>query len=347
MAMKINKHIEIVRSNSPGLSSLSMKSCVDIYSVLAKQYSTVGVTTVGNLADLELLVRKQPDLVFPGMKFMPDGPDRIWLSAYLDAQGTTYTGSAYAAHFLENNKALAKQRIIDAGIVTAPFCVINQADSPAIDKIDLDFPLFVKPLSSGGGSGIDSASVVYNHSQLRSKIHAIARDLRADALIEQYLPGREFSVAILKNETSPGFSVMALELIAPKINGARLLSKEVKSGDSEQVIRVNDQAIEHQINELALDAFYALGARDYGRIDIRLDEFGKPHFLEANLMPSLTSGYGSFPKACEMSLGLTYESMILRIVRLALNRTADNAKIALPIPAISALESLLPALEAL
>src|SRR5579862_3819097 len=219
--MKINKHIEIVRSNSPGLSSWGQKACAAVYDVLAEQYSRVGVTTVGNLADLELLIRKQPDLIFPAMKFMPGGPDRVWLSAHLDAHGITYTGSTYAAHFLENNKALAKQCIIDAGIATAPFCVINQADPSAIDKIGLDFPLFVKPLNSGGGSGIDSASVVYNHKQLRSKIQAIATDLRADALIEQYLPGREFSVAILKKEASLGFSVMALELIAPKINGAR------------------------------------------------------------------------------------------------------------------------------
>jgi len=67
-----------------------------------------------------------------------------------------------------------------------------------------------------------------------------------------------------------------------------------------------------------------LGARDYGRIDIRLDATGTPHFLEANLIPSLISGYGSFPKACVMNIGLEYEPMIMRIANLGLSRNIDD-----------------------
>lgn len=99
-----------------------------------------------------------------------------------------------------------------------------------------------------------------------------------------------------------------------------MLSQAVKSADREQAVAVLDKAIYSKVTALALAVFTALGARDYGRIDIRMDEHGTPHFLEANLIPSLISNYGSFPKACVINLGLDYESMILRIVRLGFGR---------------------------
>ena len=148
---------------------------------------------------------------------------------------------------------------------------------------------------------------------------------QADALVEEYLPGREFSVAILKDEDTTAFQVMPIELIAPADSyGARLLSGQVKMSNSEQVLQVIDEAIKSKVTKLALDAFYTLGARDYGRIDIRLDAEGVPHFLEANLIPSLISGYGSFPKACKLNIGLEYGPMILRIAQLGLSRIRSD-----------------------
>ena len=143
-------------------------------------------------------------------------------------------------------------------------------------------------------------------------------------LIEEYLPGREFSVAVLKDDFSAGHLAMPIELIAPPDkNGSRILSGSVKSSNAEQALEVTDPVIKSKVTALALDAFYALGARDYGRIDIRLDKTGAPHFLEANLIPSLISGYGSFPKACILNIGLGYEAMIMRIARLGLARNTN------------------------
>jgi D-alanine-D-alanine ligase len=69
-----------------------------------------------------------------------------------------------------------------------------------------------------------------------------------------------------------------------------------------------------------LDSFVALGARDYGRIDIRMDSHGVPHFLEANLISSLLRDYGNFPKACLLNSNIDYENMIYRIIDLSLSR---------------------------
>lgn len=332
--IKVNKHIEIVCSTGIGLGSMNHESRTAAQGVLAKHYTKVGITIVNNLTDLKALVAKQPDLVFLGMKFVSADPalgmhdlNKIWVTQYLDEHGIPYTGSSQVAHELELNKALAKQRVLDVGLNTSRFFVALQSGEPLRHEQPLDFPLFVKPTNRGGGQGIDSQSVAHNFDELQSKINSIAIKFRTDSLVEEYLPGREFSVAIMKQEYLDVSLAMPIELIAEKdIRGARFLSRKVKSSNAEQALKVTDQVVRHAVCALALDVFYALGARDYGRIDIRLDKNGIPQFLEANLLPSLISGYGSFPKACLLNKGIDYESMILRITKLALSRSATNKK---------------------
>jgi D-alanine-D-alanine ligase len=328
--LKINKHIEIVSSTRKGLGSMGKESREGAYKVLAQHYSRVGITVINNETDLARLVATKPDLVFLGMKYIPRDlrlglhlPGRIWIGQYLDEHRIAYTGSGSLAHRLELDKHLAKQRALGAGLKTPKFYVVNRHRLQSVNKVQLGFPLFVKPAGGGGGRGIDKNSVVRNYYELDAKVRSIAEVFGSDSLIEQYLPGQEFSVAILKNETDPSFSLMSVELIAPLILGTRILGGEVKSSNAEQAIKVTDESMKLKIETLAINVFHALGARDYGRIDIRLDKFGVPNFLEANLIPSLVRGYGSFPKACVMNLGLDYESMILSIVRLGLRRSQD------------------------
>lgn len=330
--IKIDKRIEIVSSTKPGLSSMSQKSRDGVQAVLAEYYSHVRVTIVNDLKDLEALIVRQPDLVFLGMKFLPvhpelgwNDPDKIWLADYLEQHDIIYTGSSQAAHELELNKPLAKQRALDAGLQTSPFYVALQNQSQVPQAQSLIFPLFIKPTNRGGGLGVDGYSVAHNYNEVQSKVLSITVNLQSDSLVEEYLPGREFSVAILSNEHKTGFSVMPIELIAPPdTNGDRFLSAEVKSSDSESFLAVEDSDLRTKVCALALNIFRALEARDYGRIDIRLDKFGTPQFLEANLLPSLINGYGNFPKACLLNIGMDYESMILTIVQLALKRVQEQ-----------------------
>lgn len=325
---KIQKHIEIVRSSKPWLSSLSMESCGPLLELLSKNYQTVSVSNINSLEDLQELVAKKPDLVFLGMKFIPqevsdtpyDAP-KIWISNYLDQHDIPHTGSEHTAHELELNKQLAKQRVQAAGLSTSPFRVVNRTDNSSFTEINLTYPVFIKPTNRGGGLGIDSDSVAHNFSEAQAKIKSIAARHNSDSLIEEYLPGREFSVAVLKDETTQEYVAMPIELIAqPDTHGVRVLSEQVKSANAETAIVIHDPVIKKIVTTLALDVFQALGARDYGRIDIRMDEMDSPHFLEANLIPSLIAGYGSFPKACALNAGINYEQMILTIVRLGMAR---------------------------
>jgi len=320
---KIDMNIQIVRSSKVKLSSMSQVSALAILDVLQKNYTNAGITIVDNPDDLQVLVDQKPDLIFLGMQYVmdDDNDSKVWISNFLEAHDIAYTGSKQCAHVLGLKKHKAKKAMVKAGVQTSPYLVVKCNDGPVQSLDGMVFPMFVKPTSEGGGAGIDNNSVVNNIEELRSKIKSLAHNNWADSLVEQYLTGREFSVAVIKDKKTNELIAMPIELVTlPDENGISILSRSVKSSNEESVLEVTNTEIHSKISSLAIEAFHALGARDYGRIDIRMDNNGVPHFLEANLTPSLIKGYGSFPKACLLNQEIEYEPMILRIVNLAIAR---------------------------
>lgn len=324
--VKIQKHIEIARTTVPGLSSMSQKSCDALLILLKKHYETVNISYVNSLKDLEILVSKQPDLVFMGLKYLLDeNNSKIWVSGYLARHNITHTGSPQQAIELEQDKSLAKIRMQAQGVTTSAFMLIKNVKDLKTD-LPFGYPMFVKPSGLGAGQGIDENSIVHNRAQLVYKLQSIFDNFKSNALVENYLPGREFSVAVLRDEQSRKYIGMPLELLpGADSNGDHMLSYRLKSGALETpVTSVTEVPLRNRLISLALQAFNALEARDYGRIDIRLDANGDPHFLEANLIPCIIEGSGNFPKACVINQNMGYEEMILRIVQLGLTRLSTN-----------------------
>lgn len=327
---KINKHIEIVRSDIKALSSMGEKSCLMIFELLKKHYVSVGISTVNDVSSLEDLVAKRPDLVFLGVKYVPvkdtyeNGQNnRIWVSGYLESNGINYTGSTNPAIALDFDKAAAKLVVSAAGINTPLFFTTRVGQFSSESDLPLKFPLFIKPPNTGGGKGIGADSVVRDYAGFCAKVESIDNNYNSQSLVETYLTGREFSVAILGGKTPEELIVMPVELLTPKNkNGDRILSKKVKREDAEKIIPIIDPVIYESIEAVAIRIFNALGARDYGRIDLRFDNFGVPHFLEANLIPGLAfhdfTSY--FTSACMINRKMDYQSMILHIVNLGLTR---------------------------
>lgn len=328
--MKINKHIEIVRSSVPALSSMGSKSANMIVMLLREHYAQVGISIVNDIADLETLISKQPDLVFLGLKRVKRAGSLgqiagapIWLSARLERAGLNYTGSKAPAIASDFNKPMAKQIVAAAGLKTAAYFTARDGQYSSANRLPLSFPLFIKPQNEGGGKGIGADSVVRSFAAYAQKVTALTRDYKSDALVEVYLPGREFSVALLETKALDELLIMPIELITEENNdGDSILGHNIKDADNEQVIAVPGGIIRDKIIELAAQVFRALGARDYGRIDMRLDQYGTLHFLEANLVPGLAhhSFTSYFTAACQMNEGMDYESMILHIVNQALSR---------------------------
>ena len=325
--MKKKSYIEIIRSSETTLSSMSQISSDAIESVLNRHYEKVGVSIVNSLEDMELVILKNPDLVFMGMKFVPTNNelgrkdlDKNWLATHFDYNGINYTGSGQSAITYELNKQDAKRRVMKKGIASSPYFVAIQGIEIMESDIKLEYPLFVKPTDRGGGLGVDDNSVVHNIIELRKKVKNISDEHDSDSLIEEFLSGREFSVAIIKNRYDGSYSQMPLELIAESnSSGVKVLGGSVKSENKEKVLKVEDPILNDKLSEFAQKAFFALGARDYGRIDIRLDKNDEPMFLEANLLPSLIDNYGNFPKACRLYKNMDHEDMILTLVNLGLS----------------------------
>jgi len=337
---KICFSIEIVISTTKSLSSMSLASRREIQRILSRKYSDVRITDVNTRADLDQVIARRPDLVFLGMKFIPNdtdgGASKIWLNEELSKARIVFTGSEQLASKMEHFKHLAKEAVLKHGLKTADSQLISHGENLIQEDILISYPIFVKPESGGGGSGINESSLVHTFDELRKQIAWLSSASKTDILLESYLPGREFSVGLLRKRGINGFHLMALEIVAPKnLTGARFLSSKIKQADTEQTMEVTDRLLKMKINDLALKVFNTLGARDYGRIDIRLDANNVPHFLEANLLPSLLNNYGNLPKATMLNIGMSHERLILEIVELALsNNTRRTVPIIRPITRI-------------
>jgi len=144
-----------------------------------------------------------PDICFNIAEGLRGDARESHVPALLELLEIPYTGSKVLTHALSLDKAATKQIWRDAGLPTAPFQLFRYADAPLDDR--LTFPLFVKPVREGSGMGINSRSIVYNPDELQNQVHWVIRTYRQPALVEAYLPGREFTVGMIGNTSPPGY----------------------------------------------------------------------------------------------------------------------------------------------
>ncbi len=323
---KTDKHIEIVSSPDKYLSSMYSETREMVKAVLEQYYTNVGITLVNDSEDLEQLIEKNPDLVFTGIKRVPLGKhssendEYVWVSGFLEDRGVTVTGSGPGALELELDKAKAKDAIKAASLTTSSYFIAKVGEYTDESQLPFRLPMFLKPHNRGGGTGVDGSSVVRSFAEFLRKMESLAAESITDVLVEKYLPGREFTVAVLRDTNKDGLMIMPIEIIASKNDkGDRILGENTKKEDTEQFFAVPEGHVRTSVVDLARKAFNALGARDYGRIDIRLDSQGDPSFIEANLIPGVRHGY--FTRAFKINTGRSYDEMILHIVNLALSRS--------------------------
>ena len=253
-----------------------------------------------------------------------DDSRKIWLSDYLTDHGINFTGSAREALELEFDKHVAKQRVMDVGLESSSYFISSMKSPVYAHK--LNYPLFVKPTNRGDSKGIDEESVVHTQKSLVSKINSIHSECHSDVLVEEYLPGREFSVAIIRKQNSTDLVAMPIEISSPPDSlGNSFLSEAVKEADTEKILPISDKNLRDKLNVLAIGVFNALGSRDYGRIDLTLNTLGAPSFIEANLMPGL-SDHGYLASCFDLNKNIDYREMVLSIVALALERVRKPEK---------------------
>jgi D-alanine-D-alanine ligase len=289
-----------------------------ILKILSKRYRKVSITIINCEKDLEKLVIRKPDLVFSGVKYFFFNNRKIWLNDYLEMFGIPYIASSKVALDNESNKNRAKKLMQKAKIKTADFFITNPGEYLDEALIPIKFPLFIKPVTGGDSRGIDKHSIVLNFKSFVAKVLDIKVKQNSPSLVETYLPGKEYSVGIFEDSIDGSLRAMPIEIIVKKnIDGHCILDFDVKKNDEEKVILVTDIKIFNKLSKLAKDSFRALGGKSLGRIDIKMNHLGVPHFIEANLMPGLRKGY--FYRSCVLNLGMSYEDMIYSIANTGLS----------------------------
>jgi D-alanine-D-alanine ligase len=191
-----------------------------------------------------------------------------------------------------------------------------------MDKVDLQFPLFAKPIAEGTGKGITATSKITNRKILQKVCKHLLQTFKQPVLIETYLPGREFTVGILgtgKNARPLG----AMEIILRPDAEKNAYSYENKEHYERlvQYILANDNEA-RQAMEISLMAWRGLDLKDAGRIDLRSDAHGVPHFMEVNSLAGLNPVRSDLPILCS-KIGMSYHELISAIIESALKRSRE------------------------
>jgi len=292
---------------------------------IEKALITLGHETerIGHLKELQLALSagKSWDIVFNICEGMFGIGREAQVPALLDAWQIPYTFSDPLVLSLTLHKGMTKHILHDAGIPTAAFAVVkNKKD---IEKVQLPYPLFVKPAAEGSGKGIDVRSTVYNFLQLNDVCLRLLKAYQQDILVEEFLPGREFTVGIV-GTGSEAVCVGGMEIIISKTAEEDSYSRFIKENYHGRVeYRLMEGALGKQCEELCLDAWRLLGCRDAGRIDVRLNKEGRPCFIEVNPLAGLNFIHSDLP-IIMYKTGRTFNDLIGMILASATKRIKNG-----------------------
>ncbi len=269
--------------------------------------------TMGSVDEMHSFMPKvvagtNPGMVF-NMAYGIQGHDRYThLPAMLEMLGVPYTGSGPEAHAIVQDKVMTKIVLQKNQLPTANFWVFS---SPEDSFDDLTFPVIVKPKMESTSMGM---KIVHNWDDLRAAVKEEIEKYQQDALVEQFIPGREFAVGVLGNRNH--LEVLpTVEFALKDPNQIQTKSDKMKDPIEKICPAKLDPGAEEDMKSLCIKAFNKLGLHDYARVDIRVDEEGDMYILELNSMASLGQT-GSFVAAAKAA-GYTYESLINKMLDVA------------------------------
>ncbi len=240
--------------------------------------------------------------------------------AILDVYEIPYTFSDAATLSLCLDKALTKTVFRSQCLPTPDWHVVrNLAD---VARCKVSFPVIAKPLAEGTGKGIDAASKITERNSLRRACQRLLECYHQPVLVEQFLPGREFTVGLVGTDDKAEV-VGTLEIVL-RDEAEPSVYSYVNKEQSEQLceflfVRALDDNVVAEAERIAQAAWRAAGGRDAGRIDLRCDAAGNPQIMEINPLAGLHPTHSDLPMLWTAS-GRTYEELIGRIVEAAKSR---------------------------
>lgn len=237
------------------------------------------------------------------------------IPSMLEMLGVPYVGSSPSGHALALDKVLTKIIWKNNNLPTPEFWVFNSASE---DLSAVKFPVIVKPKMESVSFGL---KVVYNEEDLKESIHFIVTEFDQQALVEQFIRGREFCVGLLGNSPIETFPVLEIDLDGDPDAIQTVDDKQHKPKKKVCPANIPDEIAE-EMKKLSIEAFKALNLRDFSRVDIRLDENNNIYLLEINSMASLGDA-GSYPTAAKVA-GYNFETLANRMLDVAAVRYFSN-----------------------
>jgi len=270
----------------------------------------------------------KPKIVFNISEGLRGESRESHIPAILEMMRIPYTGSGPLTLAIALDKALTHQLLSVNGVPSPPFQVFIKEDE-GLDR-KLGFPLVVKPLSEGSGKGVRSSSLVRDEQSLRKQVSWVVKTYNQPAIVEKFLPGREFTVGLIGNDEPVVLPIVEILLNELPKGASPLYSYEAKwiwdiPEKPLEIFRCPadiPQRLEKEIKHIAIRAFKGLNCRDLCRIDMRLDENDKPRVLEVNPLPGLIpdpDAHSCLPEAARAA-GYTYDQLICTILWQALKR---------------------------
>lgn len=280
------------------------------------------------------LMDARPDFVFNIAEGLYGVNREAHVPAICEFLGVPYHASDPLTLSLSLHKGRTKEVFAYHGVPTAPFIVANsRADAR---NVTLPFPLFAKPALEGSSKGITARSLCTNRAKLVSVVGELLEVYQQPVLIEAYLPGQEFTVAIVGNGREArclplvGMRFDDLPLGAPPIYGyeAKWLwdTPERPLAMFDCPARV-DKDLAREVRSAALSAYRVMGCRDWARVDVRCDASGRPNVVEVNPLPGILPNpqdNSCFPKAARAA-GMSYEALIQTVADVAWRRISGKS----------------------
>ncbi|MBF0118321.1 MAG: ATP-grasp domain-containing protein [Desulfobacterales bacterium] len=274
---------------------------------------------IGMIKELAIRLAKGDrwDMVFNIAEGLKGFGREAQIPALLDAYDIPYTFSDALTLSLSLHKAMTKHVLRDKKIPTPDFYVVENLSD--IGKVELPFPVFAKPVAEGTGKGVNPSSKIKNKNELNEVCKRLLHKYNQPVLVETYLPGREFTVGIL-GTGEDAKAIGTMEVILLKDAEADVYSYQNKE-ECEKLVeyRLVQDEISKRAEDIALSSWKSLLGRDAGRVDLRVDSFGNPSFMEVNPLAGLHPNHSDLCIIATM-VGMSYKDLINSILLSALKR---------------------------
>ena len=278
------------------------------------------VARIGNARRLlEHLGRLDVDIIFNIAEGYEGRNRESQVPILLEMLQVPYVGADGLTLGLTLDKVLTKKVLIAEGIPTPRYLEVSDLDK--VWQADLSYPCIVKLRCEGSSKGLSEQSLVNTPEELRRQVRWLWDTYHQPSIfIEEFIEGREFTVAVIGNDPPEAYPVCQITLDGQTNLGRKFFTfAYLRSGADYLCPAPIDERLARQMQELALRTYHAVECRDFGRVDFRVDWQGRPYVLEINPLPSLSAEdvFNFIAK----TRGLTHYQIINRILEVALVRT--------------------------